>query len=174
MMASLWQSDYHWLILKHFKVNLFIYLHLEMNLWWVVSREEGSDFGIVNFSVSHSVCTHCKGKKEMGGGLRELLEQYLNWLGIGWYFRLVTRRAWKLREFRTFLFAFTSKCSSIIVVPLFESFFKFHNNICLFVEEFMKMLLYRQDYLTSIHFLTDIPIFDGNCIAGSYRAGVAW
>ena len=65
MMASLWQRDYHWLILKHFKVNLFICLHLEMNLSWVLSREEGSAFAIINFSVryrSHFLVQPLKGR----------------------------------------------------------------------------------------------------------------
>ena len=53
MMASLWQCNYHCLILKCFKLNLFIYLHLQMSSSRVFSREEISVFGIANFSARH-------------------------------------------------------------------------------------------------------------------------
>ena len=61
-----------------------------------------------------------------------------------------------------FLFAFNSKCSSMNVVAFFENFYEnFLNNICLFME-FLKLLLYRQGFLISIHYLKGILIFVDN------------
>ena len=51
MMASLWQCNYHCLILNCFKLNLLICLHLQMNSSRVFSREERSAFAIANFSA---------------------------------------------------------------------------------------------------------------------------
>ena len=92
MIASLWHRDYHWLILKHFKVNLF------MSTFRDELIEGVRDLSLLSLSSLSdidriSVCNHCKG---------DLLKLYPNWFDVGCYL-LVPKCS---QKFRTFLFAF--------------------------------------------------------------------
>ena len=63
MIRSLWKRDDQWLVLEHFKVNLFICLHLEMISSPVPSREEDVPlFSLISPSDidRSSVCKLCK------------------------------------------------------------------------------------------------------------------
>ena len=136
MMASLWQHDYHWLIPKHFKVNLFICLHLVMNSSRVLRREEGSAFAIVTFSVRHR--SHFR-VQPLQGRFLEVISQLI-WCWMLFPFRSQIRLEISVL-FRLLLFL--NVAVWLCCTVLWKVFHKFHENICLFVKKFVKLLLYR-------------------------------
>ena len=88
IIVSLWQRNYHWLILKHFKVNFFIYLHLDMNSLRVfrVGKRDLLLLPLISLSGRNriSMCNQGKGER---------LKLYASWFGVESFFHLVAKCA---------------------------------------------------------------------------------
>lgn len=108
-----WQRNY---FLKHFNVNLFMSLHLEMNSLRLFSVNEGPVLPVTSLSVKQKITFSCA--TNILSGLRSYFGANLN------FYLFVFQVSDAFQQFRAIFFTFIFERSCVVITALFKIFFK--------------------------------------------------